>query len=51
MWRGCEGATILLTGEVRGFPNRETSGTVGAREVTRLRGAIKGTDETGCGIG
>lgn len=43
--------TILLTGEIKGFPNRETSGIIGTREVTRWRGAIKGRGETWGGIG
>lgn len=43
--------TVLLTGEIKGFPNRETSRIIGTREVTRLRGAIKGRCETWGGIG
>lgn len=42
--------TVLLTGEIKGFPKRET-GIIGTREVTRLRGAIKGRCETWGGIG
>lgn len=46
-----EKVIILLTGEIKGFPNRETSGIIGTSEVIRLRGAIKGRGETWGGIG